>query len=533
MKDTLRYRLAVVFEENNNEYKEFLQKQIDELNKKMSSENHEIEVVEITKDNLSNKLLDGAINGVVYFSDMHEEISDYENTLQELIKLQNGLDVYPVNHKREDNQKQDEFSKQEETYIKSLNSTANVFPAIKVNNENEMKAATNVMNIGIETTLTAMDEAYIDVNTKSNNLRDYVIGATSGKHEYTAGHVDRVSKYAVAIAENMGYKDKKLEQLSLSAALHDIGKLGIQDDILASNRILTNEERAEMEYHTVLGPEILKNAVRNDPELGEIITKDVIEGVGQHHNDWNGGEHDDINEFALIICVADCLDTMTSQRAYNSPKNILNVMRDLWRNRDKMFREDIAETGLVVLSKQLAQIGIDSSKLFKENGRDAELQQFLQKSMEKIAVNQTKEYCDLDFKLDEKGHFEFENGPKYDENKSKQNDIGFNEGNIIKNKYGKQTKFENLTQEEKQSITEEATKIVETRFMEDETEMKEAFERSKSKDTKINIVGQIKEATKKDARINFSGVKESIHVVKDTIREKQNVKDNINQERDL
>lgn len=363
------YKLGVVCGENDLNYYETLQQQIAELNNNMSGQKRKLEVVRLTPDTIDDVLCQGALNGVTYFSEMHTSDPSSEKALQQLLTEQKSIDVYPMNREKSEGKTQHQLQQEESEYISSLSTEANLFPITNVTNENEIGAVTNIINFNAQVYLNRTSAVARTVGDKINALREYVESAIYGKHEYTAGHVSRVSDYAIAIAEQMGYTDERLEQLSLSARLHDIGKLGIVDGILASNKILSFSERNEMSYHTDFGKQILNCLVRNDPALGKTITKDVIEGVDQHHKTWDGfnpndkahpiePNHDDINEFALVICVADCLDTMTSQRAYNSPKNIINAVRDLWGNRNKMFRADISETAIVVLGKELAKMRI-------------------------------------------------------------------------------------------------------------------------------------------------------------------------------
>ena len=136
------------------------------------------------------------------------------------------------------------------------------------------------------------------------------------KHPLTAGHSRRVTEYALAIAQKMGLGQKELDNLNYAALLHDIGKIGIRDDVLLKNGPFTPEERAEMNSHPQKTKDILDKfyfprALRHVPQI-----------AASHHEKVNGKGYpmgltgDQLPLGSKIIAVADVFDALTSPRDY-------------------------------------------------------------------------------------------------------------------------------------------------------------------------------------------------------------------------
>ena len=136
------------------------------------------------------------------------------------------------------------------------------------------------------------------------------------RHPLTAGHSDRVTEYSKLIAEEMELSKKEIEVLTYAALLHDIGKIGIRDDVLLKNGPFTPEERSEMNAHPLKTKAILEN-FRFPKSL-----EDVPEIASHHHEKVNGKGYpngltgDNISVGSKIIAVADVFDALTSPRDY-------------------------------------------------------------------------------------------------------------------------------------------------------------------------------------------------------------------------
>lgn len=137
--------------------------------------------------------------------------------------------------------------------------------------------------------------------------------AIDAKDPYTCGHSDRVARFSVRLAQQMGLPQDQLDVIYMGGLLHDIGKIGIDDNILRKPSRLTDEEYAHIRLH---------------PEMGYRIIKDIkpfeacLDVVLHHHEAWNGTGYphklagENIPLLARIAAVADSYDAMTSDRPY-------------------------------------------------------------------------------------------------------------------------------------------------------------------------------------------------------------------------
>ena len=142
-----------------------------------------------------------------------------------------------------------------------------------------------------------------------------IAAAVDEKDPYTHGHSERVARYSVMIAANLGLPDEEIETIRVSAHLHDVGKIGIADKILNKPGVLTQEEFAIMKQHPQKGAAILRRV----SQLAEMIP-----GVELHHESLDGRgypyglQENEIPRLARIITVADTFDAMTTHRPYQS-----------------------------------------------------------------------------------------------------------------------------------------------------------------------------------------------------------------------
>jgi len=138
--------------------------------------------------------------------------------------------------------------------------------------------------------------------------------AVDAKDTYTSGHSERVAKYSLVLADAYGLEPAQKPMLQLSALLHDIGKIGINDAILRKPGLLSTEEFEEMKGHPLLGVGIIEFAPCADSVLG---------GIKYHHERFDGTGYPDglqgeaIPLFGRIVAIADAFDAMTSGRSYS------------------------------------------------------------------------------------------------------------------------------------------------------------------------------------------------------------------------
>ena len=143
--------------------------------------------------------------------------------------------------------------------------------------------------------------------------------AIDEKDPYTRGHSGRVAKYSLLIGDNLGLNAEELDRLRISALLHDVGKIGIDDRVLKKPGKLTDEEFDLMKQHTVKGANIMRPVAQ---------LKDMLPGIELHHERMDGGGYpyglagDSIPLMARIIAVADTLDAITTNRPYQSAMDL-------------------------------------------------------------------------------------------------------------------------------------------------------------------------------------------------------------------
>lgn len=142
--------------------------------------------------------------------------------------------------------------------------------------------------------------------------------AIDGKDPYTRGHSERVSRVSLAIAQRLGLPDEECEKIRISAVLHDVGKIGIDDKILKKPSALTDEEFEIMKQHPQKGFKIMSQI----PAI-----KEFLPGMYMHHEMVNGEGYpqglkgDEIPLMAKIVAVADTFDAMTTDRPYQQAMN--------------------------------------------------------------------------------------------------------------------------------------------------------------------------------------------------------------------
>jgi HD-GYP domain-containing protein (c-di-GMP phosphodiesterase class II) len=154
-------------------------------------------------------------------------------------------------------------------------------------------------------------------------------GAVDEKDPYTRGHSDRVTRYSMQIAKEMQLDDDFLAILRISAQLHDVGKIGIEDHILKKPGALTPEEFEVMKTHTTKGANLLRPVTQ---------LKDMLPGIELHHESLDGRGYpyglkgEEIPLLARVIAVGDTFDALTTNRPYQrafEPKEALKIIHSL------------------------------------------------------------------------------------------------------------------------------------------------------------------------------------------------------------
>ena len=178
------------------------------------------------------------------------------------------------------------------------------------------------------------------------------------KNPYTRRHSQKVTKYAVEIAKEMRLSLEEIEQVHQSGLIHDIGKVGISDDILNKPGRLTDEEFAEIKKHPVLGIKVLKHLRLLQPEMSIVV---------HHHERWDGNGYPNklqgnkIPRASRILAVADSFDAMLTTRPYRNAQPIDYAISELHRCSGTQFDPEVVEAFLSVLKKNPDIIEVDQS----------------------------------------------------------------------------------------------------------------------------------------------------------------------------
>ncbi len=182
-----------------------------------------------------------------------------------------------------------------------------------------------------------------------------ISAAVDEKDPYTRGHSEKVREYSVEIAQVMGLPGEEIEKIAVSAILHDVGKIGVNDSVLKKAGKLTNEEFEQMKQHPEKGAYILS-------PIHEL--SDIIPGILYHHEKWDGTGYprglsgENIPLSARVIAVADTFDAMTSDRPYQKAMDVDYVFKLLFDWAGKRYDPQVVaslfqayERGRIQLSK--------------------------------------------------------------------------------------------------------------------------------------------------------------------------------------
>jgi putative nucleotidyltransferase with HDIG domain len=164
--------------------------------------------------------------------------------------------------------------------------------------------------------------------------------AIDAKDPYTRGHSDRVRRMSLKIAGHLGFSEERLESLEYGALLHDIGKIGIKDEVLQKPGVLNPGEYQYIQEHTLIGVKIVE---------GIDFFKDKIPMIRCHHEYFDGSGYPDglvgetIPLEARIITVPDAFDAMASLRPHRRAMPLEEVLMELEKGRAKQFDPKVLE----------------------------------------------------------------------------------------------------------------------------------------------------------------------------------------------
>ena len=208
-------------------------------------------------------------------------------------------------------------------------------------------------NRAIEKALTDLRQAHKEMETHFLEVTKSLVMALETKDEYTAGHLERVSRYATRLAQTLHLPEEEIEAVREAALLHDIGKIGLPDEVLHKVGHLTEEEKAVIKQHLAIGAKILEPMK---------FFKPITALIYHHHEryDGRGYPHGLTGEFipsgAQIIAIADSFDAMTTHRGYNKPLTVQEALAELRNGAGTQFNPVYVEAFADVVLREGPQL---------------------------------------------------------------------------------------------------------------------------------------------------------------------------------
>jgi len=193
------------------------------------------------------------------------------------------------------------------------------------------------------------------IEKHDRNMRELFINTTKAlaaaidaKDPYTRGHSQRVAQISLEISREMGLSPAEQQKVNISALLHDVGKIGIEDRILRKPTELTDEEYNIIRQHPVWGSMIMGHIQQ---------LKEVIPGIESHHERLDGTGYPkglkgaQIPLLGRIIAVADTFDAMTSERLYQKAMELKFVVSKLEEWKGSRYDPEIVDAMIKVLPR--------------------------------------------------------------------------------------------------------------------------------------------------------------------------------------
>lgn len=193
-------------------------------------------------------------------------------------------------------------------------------------------------------------QKYVDLKDTYGEMAEALGTAVDARDPYTQGHSIRVSEYSGLLGKEMGLDDEEVDLLKHVALLHDVGKVGIPDNILKKTDYFTYEEYEEMKKHVDIGADII-GAMKT-------LSKGA-EWVRYHHERWDGTgfpkglRGEEIPLEARIIACADAFDAMTTDRPYKERMDYEEARKEIIRCSGTQFDPQVVEAMLKVIDEKI------------------------------------------------------------------------------------------------------------------------------------------------------------------------------------
>ena len=227
----------------------------------------------------------------------------------------------------------------------------------KALNQRSQRIRDNQIAMNLKKALTtktfALNTALKDLQLHRDTTLEALVRALDAREHETGCHSARVQAYAVTLAERLGFAGDRLSDLARGALLHDIGKIGVSDQILLKKGKLTDEEWAQIKKHPLTGYEIVKGVSFLGGASALIIS---------HHERYDGKGYprglkgEDVPLEARVFAVIDTYDAMTSDRPYRKALSTDTAKEEIVRCSGTQFDPRIVEAFLQIPQSTLDQI---------------------------------------------------------------------------------------------------------------------------------------------------------------------------------
>jgi len=232
-------------------------------------------------------------------------------------------------------------------------SEGNFKSRIDIKSEDEIKKLADSFNTMVD----KLDHMFLDLAKTQSDLKvahlDTIFRlalAAEYKDEATSQHLKRVSAYSRIIGEKYGLTEEDLDNIEIGAPLHDIGKIGIPDNILLKTEKLTKEEYEIIKKHPSIGYEILKESRSPYLKTAALIClkhHEYFDGTGYP----NGLKGEDIHIYGRIVALADVFDALTSKRSYKEPFSVDETVEMIKSKRGTQFDPKVIDAFLESLDE--------------------------------------------------------------------------------------------------------------------------------------------------------------------------------------
>ncbi|MGM9323088.1 diguanylate cyclase [Deinococcus aquaticus] len=193
-----------------------------------------------------------------------------------------------------------------------------------------------------------LEAVQIEIVTRLGMAAEY-------RDDRTGQHTRRVGELSGQLAQMMGLPPEEVDLIRWAARLHDIGKIGVSDDILLKASPYTPEEFERMKLHTVIGAKVLEGSTSRLLRMAEEIAR-------THHERWDGGGYPrrlsgtDIPMSGRIVAVADVFDALTSERPYKEAWTVTAALEEMQRGSGTQFDPDIVERLIMMVTSNQPEL---------------------------------------------------------------------------------------------------------------------------------------------------------------------------------